>query len=51
MTAANILYLVIGLIFGAGVSFLALCLVAIGRLGDDPLPETPGDRIVRHYQD
>lgn len=39
MTNNEILWLVVGLILGAGIGLLALCLVAMGKLGDDPLPE------------
>ncbi|WP_439684849.1 hypothetical protein MNJPNG_04910 [Cupriavidus oxalaticus] len=39
MTNANILWLIVGLMLGGGISFLAMCLVALGKIGDDPLPE------------
>lgn len=42
MTAANIIWLIVGLMLGAGVGLLAMCLVAMGKLGDDPLPEQGG---------
>lgn len=45
MTTANILWLVVGLILGAGIGLLALCLVAMGKLGDDPMPETQPERV------
>lgn len=51
MTAANIIWLVVGLILGAGVGLIAMCLVAMGKLGEAELPDTPEGRIVRHYQD
>lgn len=38
MSNANILWLVVGLILGAGVGLLEMCLVAIGKLGEDDLP-------------
>lgn len=50
MTNTEILWLVVGLILGAGVGLLALCLVAMGKLGDDPLPEIQPERMHR-YQD
>lgn len=50
MTAANILWLIVGLILGAGVGLLAMCLVAMGKLGENELPD-PQSQIVRHYQD
>lgn len=49
MTTANILWLVVGLILGAGVGLLAMCLVAMGKLGEDDLPRV--DRSMRQYQD
>lgn len=52
MTDSNILYLVVGLIFGAGFALLALCLVAMGKLGDDPRPEVDTRPMRRqHVQD
>ncbi|MFC4518597.1 hypothetical protein [Cupriavidus pinatubonensis] len=45
MTTANILWLVVGLILGAGIGLLAMCLVAMGKLGDDPLPEIQPERV------
>lgn len=50
MTNANILWLVVGLILGAGVGLLAMCLVAMGKLGDDQLPDVEPNRMHR-YQD
>lgn len=46
MNAANILWLVVGLILGAGIGLLVMCLVAMGKLGDDQLSES---RIARNY--
>ena len=45
MTAANIIWLIVGL--------LAMCLIAMGKLGDDPLVEIeiPQSPIPRQYQD
>lgn len=52
MTNTEILWLVVGLILGAGVGLLALCLVAMGKLGDDPLPQvdvhTDADGKLKH---
>lgn len=50
MTNTEILWLVAGLIFGAGFALLGLCIVALGKLGDDPLPEIQPERVHR-YQD
>lgn len=50
MTNTEILWLIVGLMLGSGISFLALCLVALGKLGDDPLPEIQNERVYR-YQD
>lgn len=50
MTNTEILCLVVGLIVGAGFGLLAMCIVAMGRLGDDPLPEIQSERVQR-YQD
>ena len=49
MTTANILWLVVGLILGAGIGLLAMCLVAMGKLGEDELPRI--DSSMRQYQD
>lgn len=51
MTTANIVWLIVGFMLGAGVGLLALCLVAMGKLGDDPLPEIDVRPIPRTYQD
>lgn len=50
MTNTEILWLIVGLMLGGGISFLAMCLVALGKLGDDPLPEVQPERIPQ-YQD
>lgn len=50
MTNTEILCLIVGLILGAGFALIGLCLVAIGKLGDDPLPEIQPPRH-RQYQD
>lgn len=50
MTTANILWLIVGLLVGAFVGLFAMCLVAMGRLGDDSLPEIDPQRMP-HVQD
>lgn len=50
MTNIEILCLGIGLIVGSCVTLAAMCLVAVGKLGDDPLPEIQPERMHR-YQD
>lgn len=51
MTAANIIWLIVGLMLGAGIGLLAMCLVAAGKLGDDQLPEMPYDRVKQNVSD
>ncbi|MEM5429388.1 hypothetical protein [Cupriavidus oxalaticus] len=50
MTTSHILCLAIGAIIGGAVGMFATCLVAAGRIGEDPLPEIQPER-VRQYQD
>lgn len=50
LTTDNAIWLVIGLIIGAVITLGSVALVAIGSLGDEPLPEIEPPRRPQ-YQD